>query len=415
LATADLDVAFAPQYSQCFSSPLDSYFGGQTCLNVYNAFCYELKIVLGLGTKMFTGTFSIPELLFGLVRGTQSSVCLKLRGDLQGCSVCLGVLSYSFNESATWLNLCTDATVTCPGSDIVPQFEKKLSMPCFPIKHCEFLACPDNCNSHGICDNALGLCRCSDHFYGYDCGIEFRRTCMNSGTQTQDCWEKLGITTNMKDPTKCSVTISIGSRDTTVLVPRDTIRPDGSGVSSHVPLTHCGGPSAPISEQSIFKVYFDEHQICYYCAAYSNITYHADGSLSGCLEVEVWCDDAFIFSTPLECSTWAGPSSIQCLEPLSIPGEEPEAPREPPTLWDGKIKEDNLFYYLLVVGGVILCIVVGIALAALFIYKKKGLIFNSIVPSKEEIESVANPVLSDTDSLGSGSSHSGVELSDDSA
>eukprot|EP01126_Amoeba_proteus_P000885 TRINITY_DN10250_c0_g1_i2.p1 TRINITY_DN10250_c0_g1~~TRINITY_DN10250_c0_g1_i2.p1 ORF type:complete len:283 (+),score=45.83 TRINITY_DN10250_c0_g1_i2:568-1416(+) len=152
--------------------------------------------------------------------------------------------------------MCTQGTFECTG--LIPISQPIQSIPCVDIQNCQFMECPNNCSSRGVC-SSIGICTCDNGYYGFDCSLSLENTCLTrtiKGKSNTRCMQP------ELDKAKCNLSVKYDNENFTfplLDLSRD-IYPTCSGADE-----------------------FSFTRGCEYCLALRNLTYQSQkGQLQGC-------------------------------------------------------------------------------------------------------------------------------------
>jgi len=85
------------------------------------------------------------------------------------------------------LHYCGSVTINCTSSAASQNFFQTLNPPCVNITNCKMYGCQNNCNGAGTC-SAIGMCRCNQGHYGFDCSVSAQNNCIQPNGFDRTCW-----------------------------------------------------------------------------------------------------------------------------------------------------------------------------------------------------------------------------------
>eukprot|EP01130_Rhizamoeba_saxonica_P004537 TRINITY_DN1852_c0_g1_i1.p1 TRINITY_DN1852_c0_g1~~TRINITY_DN1852_c0_g1_i1.p1 ORF type:complete len:556 (+),score=110.06 TRINITY_DN1852_c0_g1_i1:27-1694(+) len=151
------------------------------CISISHNDCISFTAKLSKGDTILyeSDTYTITDNLLDILQDIskdESSYCQSI--DISGmnqCQICGEVNNIALDHNNNELHICTSASLKCAGLDI-----SSIDFGCKTISSCDILQCETaSCNMHGACSE-LGLCICSENFYGPFCNIEQSGRCIKS-------------------------------------------------------------------------------------------------------------------------------------------------------------------------------------------------------------------------------------------
>jgi hypothetical protein len=279
-------------FHQCVDVPT-----GKICIDITSQMCFELtgKITMDGQTIFGPQSIHIGDLLNVIQRrvddpnfnSSDHMICQPVTSKASPigfCTLCATVDQLHINGNT--LHYCGSGLLNCSGL-LGPSVSRNFTIPCLDITNCQLFSCRNNCNRAGEC-TSVGICRCNEGYYGYDCSVQLDSHCASSPSIPSTCW-----TTDFPDCRTVDLSITRSGHTQTQRYDLEHVEP-----VTVVPCTS----------------FFSENIECELCIDMTDINVQGT-KLIGCPNIKTTCNSMLVSDSPINCVTLGESEKLLCPTP----------------------------------------------------------------------------------------------------